>query len=182
MGVIALNGVSPKYAKPIVGTIFGAGLAASQHGLTRIGGTSYASPLTASDKSVHPSGQTNATQPHLTALKQQEPGQIVKLHDRVAVAPHEKGSHFATTHPGRPIASRTMGPSPHKDTAHSPNAPSLKHQAPPSRHPYAPPPSNHTLLSFLRSGGTIGAHTDPQAGTSSGTSRWATVKKGAVPA
>jgi hypothetical protein len=182
MGVIALNGVSPKMARPIAGQIFESELAATQHDTTTVGGTSYAAPLTSSGKSVFPEGRTMSTQPHLAALAMETPGHVVKVHKVVRVAPHEKGSHFSGTHPGRPVVGRAMGPSPHADTAHSPNAPSLKQTTRPIRRPYTPPPSNHTLMSFHRSGGTIGAHADPQAGTSSGVSRWATVKKGAVPA
>lgn len=178
MPILNTNGVSRKDAKPIAGTIFGAGIAASQHPVLGIIGTSYSSPFTKSAKSVFPVGSTVSTQPHLAPLKVESPGQVVHLKKFVKVHPNEKGTFFATNQPPRPIVGRVGGPSKHSNTAANPNQP--KHVARPFRMGSQTPVVKTTNMSFLRSGGTLGAHAEKNAGTSSNTSRWSTTKTGAA--
>lgn len=180
MPILNLNGITRKPARQISGNIFRANLAARQHPTLRVTGKTYNSPFTTSSANLFPKGQTVSTQPHVAALKVEAPGKVVRLHKFVKIHPNEKGSTFSTTLPKRPIAHPVGGPSKRADTPANPNAPKLRQQPRPVRRAPLLKPEVATNLSFLRSGGTIGGHVDPAAGTSSGVSRWATVKKGAV--
>lgn len=180
MGVLNLNGVSRKNTKPIAGSIFLPGLASEQHPTVSVYGRSYNSPFTTSAIPVFNASRNNSTQPHLPALKVESPGQVVKLKHFVKVHPNEKGSTFATNVPARPIVGRVGGPSNTTNTPANPNAPKLTRQPRPLRAGSQTPTEKTTNLSFLRSGGTLSPHANPPAGTSNQTSRWHTVKKGAV--
>jgi hypothetical protein len=184
MPILNLNGTNRKHGiatgHTIKGSIFGPGLASRQHAVIGFHGKTYNSPFTSSSKSVFPTGQTVSTQPHVAATKVESPGDVVPVKDFVKVHPWEKGSHFSTTKPVRAIVERTGGPSPQADTPANPNAPAPLRQPRPKRPISQPPVVKSTNLSFLRSGGTLGGHVDPQAGVSSDVSRWLTVKKGVV--
>lgn len=175
-----LNGVSRKPAKPIVGRIFASGVAAAQHSTLNVAGRTYNSPFTESSANLFPKGRTVSTQPHVMALKVETPGNVVPLHKFVKIHPNEKGKTFSTTLPQRPVVQRAGGPSKQADTPANPNAPKLKQQPRPLRPIPVLKPETQLHLSFLRSGGTIGVHANPDAGTSSHVSRWSVTKKGAV--
>lgn len=180
MPILNLNGTTRKPAAVIQGQIFTPGLASTQHGTVAVYGRSYNAPFTTSGKPLFNATDNNSTQPHLPSLKVEAPGDVVKLKTFVKVHPWEKGATFSTTKPARPIVQRVGGPSNTADTPSNPNAPRLKMQPRPLRAGSQTPTEKTTNLSFLRSGGTIGVHADPQAGTSSDTSRWSVAKKGAV--
>lgn len=184
MPILNLNGTNRKHGiangRTIPGAIFGAGLAARQHPVIGFHGRTYNSPFTSSAKSVFPTGRTTATQPALPATKVESPGKVVPIADFVRVHPWEKGSHFADIAPVRAIIGRVGGPSKHADTPANPNASNVKRQSRPVRTGSLKPVEKQSHLSFLRSGGTLGGHADPSAGTSDTVSRWHTVKKGVV--
>jgi hypothetical protein len=182
--ILNLNGVNRKHGladgRTIKGSIFGVGLADTQHKTLTVIGKTYNSPFTQSSANLFPRGRTLATQPQMQAVKVETPGKVVSVKKVVRVPPWEKGSHFSTTQNRVTIARRAGGPSKEHDTATTPNDHKLRVQSRPKRSPMQDTSNNKSTLSFLRSGGTIGGHVDPQAGTSSGTSRWSVVKRGAV--
>lgn len=182
MSILNLNGTERKHGiatgQTIKGRILAPGLASRQHGTVGFVGRTYNAQFTASGKTVNNTGRTTATQPYLPALKVESPGQVVPLHEFIKVHPHEKGSHFVTNLTPKAIVRRAGGPSKHADTAANPNTPNRVPR--PKRTGTLLQVEKQSHLSFLRSGGTMGGHSDPQAGTSSGVSRWATIKKGAV--
>lgn len=180
MPIQNLNGTYRKHAKPITGVLFSDGLAAHQHGVVTVAGRTYNSPFTSSDKSVFPTGRTVSTQAAIAPTKVESPGAVVPLHDFVKVHPWEKGATFSTNKPARPIVGRVGGPSKYANTPANPNAPKLRAQPRPPRMGSQTPVVKTTNLSFLRSGGTLGGHADPQAGTSSHVSKWAVTKNGVV--
>jgi hypothetical protein len=184
MPILNLNGTTRKHGiatgKTIKGTIFGAGLAKAQHDTTLAVGKSYNSPFTHSSANLFPKGQTVSTQPHVQALKHEQPGSITSVQDFVKIHPWEKGKTWSTTPPVQSIVQRTGGPSKDADVPSNPNARYQQKQPRPALRPVKGKNETLTNLSFVRSGGTIGGHADPQAGTSSDTSRWHTTKKGAV--
>jgi len=176
MGILNLNGIERKNAKPIKGHIFTPQLAALQHPTVGFFGKTYNSPFTQSNKPVFPVGTNVATQPQLPPLKVESPGTVVPLDDFVKVHPNEKGSTFATNRSARPVDFRNGGPSKTADTPANPNAPKLKRQPRPQRAGSQTPVEKQSHLSFIRSGGTLSAHSNKD----SFTSRWAVSKKGAV--
>ena len=184
MPIQNLNGTTRKHGisagKTIKGSIFGANLAKAQHDTTIVYGKSYNSPFTHSSASLFPKGQTVSTQPHVQALKHEQPGSIVSAGDFVKVHPWEKGTTFSTKVPEHAIYARTGGPSPYADTPANPNSRTELKQPPPRLKPVKGKNETKTNMSFLRSGGTLGGNADPQAGTSSDRSRWHVTKKGAV--
>jgi hypothetical protein len=184
MPILNLNGTERKHGiatgKTISGAIFTPGLAAIQHPVIGFRGRTYSSPFTASDKPLFNNTRTVSTQPALPPLKNQGSGKVVMTHDFVKIHPNEKGKTFSTTARVRPVAFRAGGPSKHTDTPANPNAPRLRFMSRPQHVMGELAPEKKTNLSFLRSGGTIGGHVDPQAGTSSGTSRWRVADKGVV--
>lgn len=158
------------------------GIAASQHGTTAISDTSYNSPFTPSGKPLFNATNDNAQQIQLAPMKVESAGDVVPAMDFIKVHPWEKGTHFSTTASKQhALIARKGGPDPKSDTPSHPD--DLKNHM--KARPVLKASSDEIAKanffpSFLRSGGTIGGHVDPQAGTSSGTSRWATVKKGVV--
>lgn len=180
MPIINLNGTTRKHGiangRTIAGQIHQPSIAAAQHGTTVVYGKSYSSPFTTSSASLFNASNNNSTQPHLSALKVESPGKVVPVSVVVKIHPNEKGTFFSTTKGPKPVYGRTGGPSPHHDTASSPNTSTLKATPRPVRRPQLTSPEKKTHLSFLRSGGTLGGHQN----TSSNTSRWHTIKKGVV--
>lgn len=184
MPILNLNGTERKHGistgKKIKGTIFGAGLASHQHSTTISNGKTYNSPFTGSSVNIFPKGQTVSTQPKVQATKMESPGVVVPVKSFVKVHPWEKGSFFSTNRSVHAVVARAGGPSKDNDVPSNPNARASTMQPRPARKPAKGKNETITALSFLRSGGTLGGHADPQAGTSSDSSRWRVTKKGAV--
>jgi hypothetical protein len=159
------------------------GIAASQHDTTAVDGTSYQSPFTESGKPLFNATNDNAQQVQMAPLKVESAGDVIPAMDFIKVHPWEKGTHFSTTASKQhAVIARKGGPDPRSDTPSHPDDLKVHRKA---RQPLKPS-SNEIAKSsitgsFLRSGGTIGGHVDPQAGTSSDVSRWHTTKRGAVP-
>lgn len=186
MPVMTHNGVLPKRSRLIKpenadANVIHDGVAASQHGTTAVSGRSY-NTLTESAKPLFNATNDNAQQQQLAPLKAQAVDNVVPAMNFVKVHPWEKGTHFSTTaSKAHAIVSRKGGPDPKSDTPFHPDDAKVHTQPRPQHKPSSNEIAKNNLFpSFLRSGGTLGGHSDPQAGTSSGTSRWSTVKKGVV--
>jgi len=177
------NGAKPKPSRLVQSRndVLHNGIAAAQHPITVVDGTSYNSPFTASAKPLWNATNDNAQQVQLAPLKVESAGDVVPAMDFVKVHPWEKGTHFATTKNQHHIVKRAGGPDRKSDTPFHPDHPSVKSKPRPRLKPSSNEIAKATINnSFLRSGGTLGGHPDPQAGTSFNASRWAVTKKGVV--